>query len=351
MQTPSVSCPVPCPVLYVGVDVALEQLDVAYATTPSLRTCLGRFSNDAAGFAHLAAQVAAVAQEQGTTIHLILEPSGGYEAAFLCFAYAQAWRVTLVNPYRVRQWAHGQGVRAKTDRQDALLLAWYAAQNQPSPQAEMDEGAAQLDELLRRRHDLEQLQRAEGNRHAQALRKPRTPQAVKQSLERTLRTLDEELQAVDAAIKQLLADHPYLKEQRRLLASSPAVGEKTSLELLVLCHHFWAYTCGQGCDKQLVAHIGYDPQVHESGKSKAHATISRQGDARLRALLYCAALGGIRGNNPLRTFYDRLVARGKPKKLALVACARKVLTWVWAIFTSNTPFDATRFAPPVKTHP
>jgi transposase len=332
---------------YVGVDVSLEHLDVAYATTPSLRTLLGRFCNDAAGFAQLAVQVKALAEEQqGTTLHLVLEPTGGYEAALLSFAYAQGWLVTLVNPYRVRQWAAGQGVRAKTDRQDALLLAWYAASQQPAAQEEMDEGAAHLDELLRRRRDLEQLQRAEQNRYAQAQRKPRTPQAVHKSLQRTLRTLEEELQLVDAAIKQLLADHPYLKQQRQLLSSSPAIGEKVSLELVVLCHRFWAYTCGEGCDKQLVALVGLDPQPHESGNAKARTTISRQGDARLRSLLYCAALGGIRGRNPLRTFYDRLVAKGKPKKVALVACARKVLTWAWAIFTSNTPFDPARFAPP-----
>jgi transposase len=332
---------------YVGVDVSLAHLDVAYATPPSLRTLVGRFSNDAAGFAQLAAQVKALAEEQQyTSLHLVLEPSGGYEAALLSFAYAQGWLVTLVNPYRVRQWAAGQGIRAKTDRQDALLLAWYAASQQPAAQDEMDEGAAHLDELLRRRRDLEQLQRAEQNRYAQAQRKPRTPPAVHQSLQRTLRTLDEELQALDAAIKHLLKDHPYLKAQRQLLRSSPAIGEKVSLELVVLCHRFWAYTCGEGRDKQLVALLGLDPQVHESGKSIHRAAISRQGDARLRSLLYCAALGGIRGHNPLRTFYERLVAKGKPKKVALVACARKVLTWAWAIFTSNTPFDATRFAQP-----
>jgi transposase len=335
--------------LYISADVSLAQLDVAVATHPTVRRFLGRFDNDASGWQELAAQVKAVAKaEHATELHLMLEPTGGYEAGLLTFAYQQGWLVTLVNPLQVRRWAEGQGVRAKTDRQDALVLAWFAATTQPSPQEEMDTGAAQLDELLRRRHDLEQLRRAEENRLAQARRKPRTPAVVQQSLERTLHTISEELQALDEAVQQLLRDHPALQQQRRLLTSAPAIGTKLSLEMLVVCHRFFAYTQGQGTAKQLVAFLGLDPQPHESGKSKRRSLISRQGNARLRTLLYCGALGGVRGHNPLQQFYQRLLANGKAKKVALVACARKVLTWIWAIFTSNLPFDAARFP---RLHP
>ena len=322
----------------------METLDVAISPTPTSRRDLGRFGNEAAGWAEMAVEVTRVAeQQQATTIHLMLEPTGGYEAGLLAFAYAQGWQVTLVNPLQVRRWASGQGVRAKTDRQDARVLAWFGATTQPSPQDPMDEGAAELDELLRRRTDLEQLQRAERNRLAQVQRRPRAPQAVQQSLARTLRALEEELHALDEAIKQLLNHHPYLHQQRKLLRTSPAIGEKLSLEMLVLCHRFWAHTRGKGTYKQLVAFLGLDPQPHQSGKSQERAPISRQGNGRLRALLYCGALGGIRGHNPLNSFYHHLLAEGKAKKLALVACSRKVLTWVWALFTSNKPFDKTRF--------
>lgn len=336
--------------LYVSSDVSMEHLDVATATTPASRKVVGRVSNDAAGWEAMAAQVEQVAQSQQlTTIHLVMEPTGGYEEGLLYFAYAQGWRVTRVNPLQVRRWASGQGVRAKTDRQDALVLAWFAATTQPSAQDAMDEGAAELDELLRRRHDLEQLQRAELNRLAQGQRRPRSSKTVQQSLERTLQTLEEELQGLEEAVKQLLKDRPYLQQQRRILRSAPAIGEKLSLEMLVLCHSFYASTQGQGTAKQLVARLGLDPQPHESGKSKQRTVISRQGNARLRSLLYCGALGGVRGNNPLKHWYQQLVANGKAKKLALVACARKVLTWVWALFTSNSPFDPTRFPIPLNS--
>ena len=155
--------------LYMSVDVSMEHLDVAYATSAASRTLLGRFSNNLAGWKAMAQQVKQVAQsQQMTTLHLVMEPTGGYEEGLLYFAFAQRWLVTRVNPYQVRQWANGQGIRAKTDRQDALMLAWYAASQHPSPQDPMDEGAAELDALLRRRNDLEKLQRAEQNRLGQA---------------------------------------------------------------------------------------------------------------------------------------------------------------------------------------
>jgi transposase len=332
--------------LYIGTDVSQQHLDVAYATTPASRTWLGRFDNRSAGWKKMAKQVTQIAKQQSTTIHLMVEPTGGYEQGLVDFAYAQGWQVTQVNVYQVRQWANGQGVRAKTDRQDALLLAWYGASQQPAPQDPIDEGAAELDELLRRRHDLEKLQRMEQNRAKQAQQRPRTPRSVQQSIERTLHTLEQEVQAVNQAIEQLLQERPDLQQQRHLLRTSPAIGEKLSLEMLVLCHRFAAYTQGQGTGKQFVALVGYDPQPHHSGKAQDRSPISRKGSPRLRALLYCAALGGVKGNNPLKHFYQRLLADGKAKKLALVACARKVLTWVWALFTSNTPFDPTRFPVP-----
>ena len=340
---------------YVGIDVSLEHLDVATATTPASRKGLGRYPNNAQGWQAIASALESLLQAQMCaddapyTIHLMVEPTGGYETDLLSFAYRQAWWVTLVNPLQVRRWGEGQGIRAKTDRQDALLLAWYGATTQPSPQDAMDEGAAQLDELLRRRHDLEQLRQAEQNRLTLLQRKVRPNPAIQRSLERTLHTLDEELQALEEAIKQLLKHYAYRQEQRHLLRSSPAIGDKLSLELLVVCHRFWAYTSGQGTAKQIVAFLGLDPQPHESGKSKQRSLISRQGNARLRAQLYCGALGGVRGHNPLQAFYQRLVCAGKAKNLALVACARKVLTWVWALFTSNTPFDASRFPMPIPS--
>jgi transposase len=280
--------------LYVSADVSLQHLDVATAISPTLCSWFARCANEPAGWQALAAQVTEVAtQAQCITIHLIVEPTGGYEQGFVAFAYALGWRVSLVNPLHVRRWGAGLGVRAKTDRQDALLLARYGASLKPAAQEAMDAGAAELDELLRRQSDLEKLQQAEHNRLEQAQRKPRTPAAVRQSLERTLQTLAQELQALEAAIEHLLKQREELPSQRQLLRSAPAIGEKLSLQMLVVCHHFWAYTQGQGRGKQLVALLGLDPQPHESGKRKNLHLPSRQCYAARKALL-CGLRRGTR---------------------------------------------------------
>jgi transposase len=331
--------------LYLGIDVSKATLDVAVAWSVQERSGLGRFENHAGGFACLATEVAALCQgKTAVTVQVVVEPTGGYECALLLFSYAQNWQVTLVNPLQVRRWAQGKGVRAKTDRQDARVLSWYGAETQPASQQPLDEGAQQLDDLLRRRTDLEKLRQAERNRLEAARHNPHTPIAVQQSLERTLQTLEAELQAMEEAIRQVLKAHPALQRQRRLLRSIPGVGEKVSLPLLVLLHRFQARTSSQGTTKQLVAFVGLDPQPHESGRSVHQRTpISRKGDARTRSLLYLGALGGKRGHNALRQCYQQLLARGKAKKLALTVCARKILVWAWAIFCSNSPFDPARF--------
>ena len=123
----------------------------------------------------------------------------------------------------------------------------------------------------------------------------------------------------------------------------PGVGSRVVLPLLVACERYHALAGDQGTAKGMVAYVGLDPQPHESGTSVHHrALISRQGDRGLRARLYMGALGALRGENPLHAFYQRLVDRGKPKKLALVAAARKLLAWAWAVFSSGHSFDATK---------
>jgi polyferredoxin len=168
---------------------------------------------------------------------------------------------------------------------------------------------------------------------------------VLQSLERTIAALDAELDAVEKAIKDLLNRHPDLKREAKRLDSVSGIGEKTVLPILVLLHRWKVRTSGRGTAKGLTAFAGLDPQRHDSGSSvHKRARISKMGDHSIRHYLYMGALGGIRGNNPLRTFYRRLVSRGKAKRLALVAAAHKILTWAWAVFTQDVDFDPSRFS-------
>jgi len=331
---------------YLGVDVSEATLDVAYVCNEQEKA-LKSYTNRPAGWKALGKDVIALAAGLGEpTIHLIIEPTGGYERGFVDYAFELGWQVTVVNPYYVRRFIQGQGQRGKSDARDAIMLARYGKQKQPSAQEPMDQDARELQGLVSRQDDLKKLLRSERNRLKQAKHNPTTPVAVHGSLERTIKMLEEEQKALDGDVKELLRRSKDLGKQEVLLRSVPGVGKKVVLRLLSLFYRFQAITAGQGTSSQLVAYLGLDPQPYESGRTvRKRPTISRMGDKAGRADLFMAALGGVRGKNPLRSFYHHLQERGKAKKLALVACSRKILVWAWAVFTSGQRFDPQRALP------
>lgn len=329
--------------LYVGADIA--KADFAAAVTwGGQTTSLGKTVNTEEGCHTFITSIQERQQACGAEqVHLVVEPTGGLEAELVEAAYACGWLVTLVNPQTVRYWAQGRGRRAKTDRQDAILLAEYGASEKPEPQQQPDEEVTELESLLNRKADLERLLRSERNRYGQLRR--RTPPAVRQSIERTIEALEQELAAIDTAVQQLLHESETLRKQNDQLRSVPGIGAKSAPRLLALFHHFLCRTNGQGSAKQLTAFLGLDPTPYESGTSvHRRATISRRGSPEIRSLLYFCALGGVQGNNLLAAFYHSLLARGKPKKVALVACSRKAVIWAWAVFSKGASFDPARLA-------
>ena len=338
--------------VYVGVDVARQTVEAAvWLPGAGQGEPIGKFANDVEGFEALAEQVRRVAEAHDhATVQVVLEPTGGYELALRLFAHQHGWSVSLPNPKTVRQWGLGMGRRAKTDRQDALLLAHYGAACQPPALSLLPAALEELDSLLERREDLKKALRAERNR-LDALQQrpvgPWRPAAVVGSIQRVVDQLEQEAAAIGQAIEQLLGQNPELAGKAQQLRTIPGVGPVNSLPLLVLLSRWQHLTHGAGLAGGLTAFVGLDPRLHESGQSVwRRPTISRQGDATMRYLLYMGALGGIRGHNPLRHFYQRLVHRGKAKRLALVAASRKILVWAWAVFQSDQPFDPDRFPLP-----
>jgi transposase len=332
--------------IYLGVDVSEATLDVAYAYDEQ-EAMLKSYDNRPAGWKLLGEEVMALAATLGeSTIQLIIEPTGGYERGFVEYAFGLEWQVTIVNPYYVRRFIQGQGQRGKSDTRDALMLARYGKQKQPAAQEQMDQDANELKGLNSRKDDLKKLVRSERNRLKQAKHDPATPVAVLGSIERTIKMLEEEQKALDGAVKELLRRSKELGKQEVLLRTVPGVGKQVVLRILTLFYRFQAATAGKGTSSQLVAYLGLDPQPYESGRTvRKRTTISRMGNKLGRADLFMAALGGVRGKNPLRSFYHHLQKRGKAKKLALVACSRKILVWAWAVFTSGQRFDPQRVLP------
>jgi transposase len=325
-------------ILTVGIDVSRQKLDVAIAHEKQDAILLGQYTNDESGFVRLAQALRQAAGE--AAIHIVMEPTGGYEQPLAHMALDENWRVSLPNPRHVRDWARSQGRRAKTDRQDALLLARYGVAHELPAWQPVPTQVAALESLLDRRTELQEMARQEKNRRHALQAQNAFTGPVAASIDAAIAWLEQAIADIDAAIEQHMDKHPDLRQAAERLRTVPGIGPRNVLPILILLCHWANLTAYLGSARGLTAFVGMDPQPYQSGTSlQRTASISRQGSADLRSLLFMSALGGTHGKNVLRAFYQRLLAAGKPKKVALVAAAHKILVWAWAVFRTQSTFD------------
>lgn len=335
--------------LYVGVDMAKATFTVAYWHNGAGQA-VGEFANNEIGFQECAQMLERHARTLKTDqVLVVVEPTAGYELPFASFVHQRGWRVSMPNPKHLHDWIKGTGQRAKTDPQDALRLAQYAAERTPSEWHPLSPAVSELGSLLQRQDDLAKMLQQERNRRDALAQRPNVSPRVIESVDSLLDHLTQALAEVTQALRKHLNQHPELKAQKRTLLQVPGIGSKNVLYILVLLHRWSTLTSGQGQSKGLVAFVGMDPQTHTSGTSiRRRGAISRMGSREMRRRMFMSALGGVRGHNVLRIFYERLVKRGKPKMVALMAAARKILVWAWAIFRQQSSFDEERIL--LKTH-
>ena len=333
--------------LCIGVDVSKKTLDVAYWDDQEQEAVfLGKYANTHTGFHTIREKIEERRKATSAElVHVTMEPSGGYEQPFAHFVDQQdGWDGSLPNPVHPKRWAEAIGKRAKTDSQDARTLAHYCFVRNPPVWKPLPAEVEQLEHLLDRLDNLQDMLSREKNRLGSVQYHVKSHEAVYDDLRESITSLEDRIEKIQGIINDHLDKHPHLEEQRKILLSVPGVGVRSVLYILITMNRWGAFTHGEGDANGIVALLGLDPRTHESGTSvRKRGRISRQGDRSQRSRLYMCALGGVRGNNPLRAFYERLVGRGKPKKLALVAAARKIVVWCWAVFRSNIPFDAARF--------
>lgn len=291
---------------YGGVDVAKAVLDVA--TWPG-RTHR-RFPNDASG------REAAVAWLRRHGVAAVaLEATGGYERA-LCVALERAAvPYSRVNPRQARDFARSTGQLAKTDRIDASGLARYAAQVQPRRTEALAERDEAVEALAARRRQLVEMIAAERNR----LESPGTNTWMRQAIQEHLDWLEERLAEVEARLQQSIAADPRLRTRDRMLRSVSGVGPVLSTTLLVDLPEL-----GRLSAKEVAALVGLAPFNRDSGAHRGERSIWG-GRERVRTALYMPTLSAVRCNPVIRLAYRRLRDAGKPHKVAIVACMRKLL--------------------------
>jgi transposase len=300
---------------FIGIDVASTELVVAVRPTGDQWSV----PNDDAGVTELVRRL----RPLHPTL-VVLEATGGYERAAVAALAAAGLPVVVANPRQVRDFARATGQLAKTDQVDAAILALFAERIHPEPRPLADEATQALHAVLARRRQLLEMLVAERNRLPHAAPPVRRDvQAHIHWLERRVRELDRDL---DAQIQR----SPVWRAKENLLRSAPGVGPVVSRTLLGALPELGTLT-----HKELAALAGLAPRARDSGRWRGHRHITG-GRAAVRAALYMAALVATRHNPTIRPFYERLLAAGKPKKVALTACMHKLLTILNAMVHSNT---------------
>lgn len=304
--------------VFVGVDVSKDQLDVAVGAEGPTWTV----TNDEAGVAALLENLGARPCEL-----VVLEATGGFEVAVTTALAAAGLPVVVINPRQARDFARATGQLAKTDRLDARILALFAERVRPEPRPLPTDAARLLDALLTRRRQLIAMILAERNRLGFA------PAPLKKPIEKHIRWLQRELENVDSDLGRTIQSSPVWRARETLFQSVPGIGPVISRTLIAELPEL-----GYLNRKQITALVGLAPLANESGKHKGRRMVFG-GRASVREALYMAALVASRRNPTIRTFYQRLRASGKPPKVALTACMRKLLTTLNAIARTGTPWS------------
>jgi transposase len=307
---------------WVGIDVA--QATLAIGVWPEQRTW--ETANTPDGVDALVRALRELAPAR-----IVLEGTGGLQAPVVAALGLAGLPVVVMNPRQIRDFAKGKGQRAKTDRLDALLLAEFGALHRPPVRPLADAETEQLSALVTRRRQLVEMRRAEEQRLAR-LEAQRASRRVRGDVAAHITWLTRRIEGLDDELRTMIEKSPLWHAQATLYQSVRGVGPVVARTLLAQLPEL-----GRVSSKAIAALVGVAPFTRESGVWKGRSRIAG-GRIEVRRVLYLAAMSGVRTNPILRAFYARLVARGKPKKAALIACAHKRLTILNAIARDQRPW-------------
>jgi transposase len=304
----------------VGIDVSKDRLDVA--VRPSGESFVVPRTD--AGLEDLVARLKIVKPDL-----IVLEATGGFERVVVAALAGAGLPVAVANPAQIRAFARAIGQRAKTDPIDAGVIAHFGEAAGVTARPLPDEATQQLADLVARRRQIVEMIGSEKQREKRA--NPR----IKKSIGRLVKALERELSSVETDIDDAVRGSPAWREKEDLMSSVPSVGPAISRTLIAELPEL-----GTLDRKQIAALVGFAPFTRQSGRWRGKSLIGG-GRASVRRTLFMGAMVAARFNPVLKVFYERLVAAGKPKKVALIAVARKLLTILNAIVRDGTPWKGT----------
>jgi transposase len=292
----------------IGIDVSKDELEMACHGEPRTQ----RFANNGQGLVRLLEAVGSAPIDR-----VVVEATGGYERPLVHALHDHDLPVAIVNPKRMRAYARARGVLAKTDQIDALLIARFGYDMQPACDAKPDKYREKRVGLNARLRQLVKMRTAESNRWHQ------TPDpAIARSIEQVIATIDQQIAEVDQQIDEATEADEKAKQQQRTLERVDGVGKKTARTLINELPEL-----GRASRRQIAALVGVAPFNQDSGQQRGQRR-TEAGRAKVRSTLYMATLAACRSNPVIRAHYHHLLAQGKKKKVAIVACMRKLLIYL-----------------------
>ena len=305
---------------FVGIDVSKERLDVH--VRPSGQAIA--IARDSKGLEQLVSDLRALPPAL-----IVLEATGGFELTVAAVLAGAGLPLAVVNPRQIRDFARATGRLAKTDALDAQIIALFAERIRPEPRPLADADSQTLAELVARRRQVIEMIGMESNRLHQA-----RDLRVQRTIKATLKTLEAQLAQLDREINDAVKGSPAWRAADDLLTSVPGVGNITSFTLIADLPEL-----GQLDRRRIAALVGVAPINRDSGQMRGRRMIAG-GRTDVRNALYMAALSAIRWNPVISEHYRSLVERGRPKKVALVACMRRLLGILNAIIRTQTPWQS-----------
>lgn len=269
-----------------------------------------------------------ILNERLDSIHFVLEATGGYERKFADFLLSQSIAVSVVNPKRVRDYAKALGILAKTDKIDAGVIRQFAGVAELVLLKKKSKSDERLTSLIKRRKQLLKHQSTE-----KQYLETTTDKDVRLSIQAFLDSLAEQVESLDRTIQALMETDKAYNTRKQLIVDVKGIGERTASTILVQLPEL-----GQLSNKQISALAGVAPFCNDSGERKGKKMIWG-GRKEVRTALYMPMLCAIQHNKTIKAFYDRLIAKGKIRKVAVIACMRKLLTILNAMLKNNTPWN------------
>lgn len=315
---------------FIGIDVSKDELVVARHGEAQARS----YSNSERGHGQLAGDLEAASSPPSELI--VVEATGGYERRLVTELGSRGLPVVVVNPRQVRDFAKATGQLAKTDRIDAHMLADFGARVRPELKPLESEEQQEFRDFLVRYEQLTQMLGAEKNRLLQAQGASR--RVLRKKIKSHISFLERELMLLDSDLDDTLKQSPIWKEKDDLLQSTPGVGKQTARTLLALVPELGTVSAAE-----IGKLIGVAPFNRDSGQFRGKRRISG-GRSRVRAVLYMSALVATRYNPVIKTYYRKLLEAGKPKKVALVACMRKLLVILNAMIKTGTRWQTSEMS-------